>query len=179
MRFLFLLVIILPIAELVLLIKVGQSIGLLPTVVLVLATAAIGVRILRQQSRSTLLRAQARMQGGELPGREIVEGFLISIGGALLLTPGFITDLFAICLLLPFTRRGLVNYLFARGRLEAMTSGSGAFVFTRFGAGPFSGPFSGQPPQGGPGRRDIYEGEFSRDDAPKTPLGGPNGPSEP
>jgi UPF0716 protein FxsA len=170
MRLLFLLFIIVPIAELMLLIKVGQTIGALPTIVLVLATAAIGVRILRHQSLSTLKRAQQRMQGGELPGREIVEGFLISIGGALMLTPGFITDLFAIFLLLPFTRKALVGYLFQKGRLKAMGTGPGAFVFTRFGGG--------WPPHGGPGGRDIYEGEYSRDDEPKTPLRGPKGPSE-
>src|SRR5687768_16079416 len=104
MRFLFLLIIVLPIAELMLLIEVGQEIGVLPTVLIVLATASSGIAILRRQSVSTLRRAQQRMQGGEMPGREIMEGFLISIGGALLLTPGFITDVFAICLLLPPTR---------------------------------------------------------------------------
>ena len=171
MRLLFLLFIIVPIAELMLLIRVGQTIGVLPTIVLVLATAAIGVRILRHQSLSTLKRAQQRMQSGEVPGKEIVEGFLISIGGALLLTPGFITDLFAIGLLLPPTRHALVGYLFRKGAMKAMSTGPGAFVFTRFGGG--------FPPQGGPGRRDIFEGEFSRDDEPKTPLRGPKGPSDP
>lgn len=176
MRFLFLLIIVLPIAELMLLIEVGQEIGVLPTVLIVLATASTGIAILRRQGVSTLRRAQQRMQGGEMPGREIMEGFLISIGGALLLTPGFITDVFAICLLLPPTRRALVGWLFRKGALAAMRSGPGAFVFTRFGGSSVGDRW---PPQGGPGRRDIYEGQFSREDEPKTPIGGPKGPSEP
>lgn len=175
MRFLFLLVIVLPIAELMLLVEVGQEIGVLPTVLLVFATAVAGMRILRHQSAGTMRRAQQRMQGGEMPGREIMEGFLISISGALLLVPGFITDVFALFLLLPPTRRALVGWLFRKGGMAAMQSGPGAFVFTRFGNSPFSGDW---PPQGGPGRRDIYEGEFSREDEPKTPLGGPKDPSD-
>src|SRR5690606_8901148 len=134
--------------------------------------AALGVSILRQQSANTLRRAQARMHGGELPARELFEGLLISIGGVLLLTPGLITDLFALFLLFPFSRRALANWLLRKGTLNAMNSGPGAFVFTRFG-----GP--GWPPQGGPGRRDIYEGEFSREEEPRTPLERPKDPSEP
>ena len=158
MRLLFLLFIILPIAELMLLFKVGQTLGVLPTIALVLFTATLGVRILKHQSRSTLLRAQQRMQGGELPGTEIIEGFLISIGGALLLTPGFITDLFAIVLLLPFTRRPLVQYLFNSGRMQTWGSMSHGFTFTRFGGG--------WPPHGGGRQKDVFEGEFTRE----TPL---------
>lgn len=160
MRLLFLLFIILPIAELMLLFKVGQTIGVIPTIALVLLTAAAGVRILKHQSRSTLQRAQQRMDSGELPGTEILEGFLISIGGALLLTPGFITDLFAIALLLPFTRRPLVQYLFKSGRTQAFGSFQGGFTFTRFGGG--------WPPQGGQSRKDVFEGEFTRE-APQNP----------
>jgi UPF0716 protein FxsA len=166
MRVLLLLFIVLPIAELMLLLKVGQTIGALQTVALVLLTAALGVFFLRRQSSATLRRAQQRMQGGELPGREIIEGFAISIGGALLLTPGFITDLFALFLLMPFTRRAFVNYLLAKGRLKAMSVGPGAAMFTRFGGG--------WPPHGGPGGKDIYEGEFTRDGRNDLPLRGPN-----
>lgn len=175
MRLLFLLFIILPIAELMLLFKVGQTLGVLPTLALVLFTATIGVRILKHQSASTMRHAQQRLQGGELPGTEIMEGFLISIGGALLLTPGFITDVFAILLLLPFTRRPLVRHLFTSGRMQGWAAGQEGFTFMRFGGG--------WPPQGGPGRRGIYEGEFTRDDQGKTPLQGPgqgkNTPTEP
>ncbi len=171
MRVLFLLFIILPIAELMLLFKVGQVIGALPTIAIVLLTATVGVRILRHQSLSTLKRAQQRMQSGELPGQEIIEGFMISIGGALLLTPGFITDVSAIGLLLPFTRRALVRYLIKGGRMQAFTSGPGAFGFTRFGGG--------WPPHGGPGAKDVYEGEFSREGRSDPSLGAPDHQNDP
>ncbi len=171
MRILFLLFIVLPIVELMLLFKVGQTIGALPTIAIVLFTATVGVRILRHQSFSTMKRAQQRMQSGELPGQEIIEGFLISIGGALLLTPGFITDLFAIALLLPFTRKTLVRYLFNSGRMQAWSQGPGAFTFTRFGGG--------WPPHGGPGGRDVYEGEFRREGRSEPSLGAPDHENDP
>jgi UPF0716 protein FxsA len=176
MRFLLLLLLLLPIAELMLLVEVGGEIGAIPTLLLVLAIAAIGLRVIRYQSTRNLRSAQQRMQGGEMPGREILEGFMISIAGGLLLVPGFITDAVALCLLVPPLRRALVGWLFRRGGMAAMHAGPGAFVFTRFGNSPFS---TGWPPQAGPGRRDIYEGEFSREDEPKTPLEGPKGPYEP
>jgi UPF0716 protein FxsA len=166
MRLLFLLFIILPIAELMLLLKVGQEIGALKTIALVLLTAALGVFFLRRQSSATIKRAHERIKDGELPGREIIEGFMISVGGALLLTPGFITDVFALFLLLPFTRSALVKYLLAKGRLAAMNAGPGAFMFTRFGGG--------WPPQGGPGRKDIFEGEFTREGRTDKTLRGPD-----
>lgn len=171
MRLLFLLFIILPIAELMLLFKVGQTIGVLPTIALVLFTATAGVRILQHQSRSTMQRAQQRLLGGELPGTEIVEGFLISIGGALLLTPGFITDIFAILLLLPFTRRPLVRYLFKSGRMQAFGSMSSGFTFTRFGGG--------WPPHGAQSQKDVFEGEFTREDPKNPSLRPPDGQNRP
>jgi len=160
MRLVFILFIVLPIAELMLLFKVGQTIGAIPTIALVLFTAAVGIRILKHQSRSTMQRAQERLQGGELPGFEVVEGVLSSVGGGLLLTPGFITDLFAIVLLLPFTRRPLVQYLFKTGQMQAFGSFPGGFSFTRFGGG--------WPPHGGASQKDVFEGEFTREE-PKSP----------
>jgi UPF0716 protein FxsA len=171
MRLLFLLFIILPIAELMLLFKVGQAIGVLPTIALVLFTATAGVRILKHQSRATMQRAQQRLQGGELPGTEILEGFLISIGGALLLTPGFITDVFAIVLLLPFTRRPLVQYLFKTGGMSTFGSMPGGFTFTRFGGG--------WPPHGGKGQKDVFEGEFTKEDPLNPSLRAPDGQNRP
>jgi UPF0716 protein FxsA len=167
MRLLFLFFIVMPIVELMLLFEVGQRIGALPTIALVLLTASLGVGILRHQSSSTLRRAQDRLQSGELPGQEIIEGFLISIGGALLLTPGFITDLFAIFLLLPFTRRALVRQLLKNGRWQTWGGSATGFTFTRFGRG--------FPPTNGAGRGGIYEGEFTRDGRSDKTLGGPDG----
>lgn len=165
MRLLFLLFIVLPIAELMLLFKVGQTIGALPTIAIVVLTAFVGSRILKRQSFSTLRRAQDRWQHGELPGREIIEGFFLSIGGALLLTPGFITDVFAVVLLLPWTRRALVSRLLSSGQLQNFGSGGAGFTFMHMGAGR---------PAPAPTDNDIYEGEFTRENPPAPKLPGPD-----
>ncbi|MGM0451137.1 MAG: FxsA family protein [Pseudomonadota bacterium] len=106
--------IIVPIIEMVVLIEVGGMIGALPTVGLVLLTAVIGAAMLRQQGAATLLRANQRMASGELPAREMAEGLLLAIGGALLLTPGFITDGVGFACLIPQTRRWLSSYVMNR-----------------------------------------------------------------
>ena len=93
MRFLFALFIAIPILEMVVLIQVGQQIGALWTIVLVLLTAFIGINLLRYQGLSTLSRATWRMQSGQIPAQEMLEGILLAVGGALLLTPGFVLSL--------------------------------------------------------------------------------------
>lgn len=124
MRFLLPLFIIIPIVEMWVLIEVGARIGALPTIALVFLTAAIGLALLRQQGLSTLLRADQRMAEGQLPAQEVLEGILLAVGGALLLTPGFITDAFGFACLLPPTRKLLVASLLKQ-----------AVVTARFGAG--------------------------------------------
>lgn len=92
MRPLLLLFIVTPILEMWLLITVGREIGALPTIGLVFLTAIVGLAMLRRQGISTVMRAQQKMQTGEVPAREMVEGIFLAVGGALLLTPGFFTD---------------------------------------------------------------------------------------
>jgi UPF0716 protein FxsA len=87
-----------------LLIEVGGYIGVWPTIALVMITAVIGVALLRRQGLATLTRGMGRLQRGELPASEIVEGLLLAVAGALLLTPGFVTDAVGFVLLTPFTR---------------------------------------------------------------------------
>ena len=101
MRFLFILFIAMPILEMLVLIKVGGLIGALPTVGLVLLTAVVGMSLLRQQGPSTLARAQDKMRHGGMPAKEMVEGIFLAVGGALLLTPGFITDFIGFCCFFP------------------------------------------------------------------------------
>lgn len=161
--FLFLFIV-MPIVEMVVLIKVGGMIGALNTVGLVLLTAVIGAALLRQQGLSTLLRANQRLNSGELPAREVAEGLILAVGGALLLTPGFVTDTIGFLCLLPGSRQWLAGHALKR----MMVSGqSGSFTF-RAGSGPFGpgqGPFGpGADPlntgSGPGGRDDIIEGEY-------------------
>ena len=121
MRFLFLLFIVVPVIEITLLINVGQAIGAWYTVGLVLLSAFIGVNMLRYQGMSTLARAQQRMNAGQIPGSEMVEGVVLAVGGALLLTPGFVTDVIGFFCLIPFTRQWLAKLLFSRFSVVAMS----------------------------------------------------------
>jgi UPF0716 protein FxsA len=103
-----------PIIEIYLLIQVGQVIGAGWTIFLVVFTAVIGVWLLRIQGLSTLMRAQQKMQQGQLPAREILEGMGLVVAGALLLTPGFFTDTVGFFLLFPPTRIWLVSRVASR-----------------------------------------------------------------
>ncbi len=149
--------VVLPIVEMVILIEVGSAIGALSTVGLVLLTAVIGAAMLKQQGAATLLRANQRMESGELPAREVAEGMLLAIGGALLLTPGFVTDAVGFACLVPFTRRWIAGRMMNR-----MVVQGNVFM---------GGGMSGGPQ--GP-RRDRYgnviiEGEYEREDDPVAP----------
>jgi UPF0716 protein FxsA len=101
--------IVLPILEMYVLIKVGGSLGALNTVLLVLLTALIGVALLRVQGFRTLMNARNKLGMAQLPAEEIITGIFLAIGGALLLTPGFITDIFGFLCLVPLTRRILLK----------------------------------------------------------------------
>lgn len=109
MRYLLPTFIVLPILEMYVLIKVGGNLGALNTVLLVLLTALIGVALLRVQGFRTLMNAKNKLGMAQLPAEEIITGIFLAIGGALLLTPGFITDIFGFLCLVPFTRRVLLK----------------------------------------------------------------------
>lgn len=103
---LFLLVafIVVPLAELWVLIQVGQAIGVLPTVLLLLADAVLGTWLFRSQGRKTWQAFREALIERRLPAVEVADGALVVFGGALLLTPGFITDVLGVLCLLPPTR---------------------------------------------------------------------------
>jgi UPF0716 protein FxsA len=93
-----------PIVELWLIIEIGGLIGLWPTLALLLADALLGSLLLRHQGRGAWRRFNQALAERRFPGREVADGLMIAIGGTLLLTPGFITDVFGLLLLLPPTR---------------------------------------------------------------------------
>ena len=102
---------IVPIVEIYLLIQVGQVIGALWTVFLVVLTAVIGVWLLKIQGMSMLQRAQDKMHTGQMPAEEMLEGIGLVLAGAFLLTPGFFTDSLGFLLLFPPARIWLVHKL--------------------------------------------------------------------
>ncbi len=109
---------VIPIIEVYLLIEVGGLIGAGWTILLVVLTAVIGVNLLRQQGLSTLMRANQVMSQGQIPAMEMMEGLFLAVGGALLITPGFFTDAIGFICLLPFTRRGIIQYLLLNSAIK-------------------------------------------------------------
>jgi len=101
---LFLVFIVLPLAELYVIIQVGNAIGIWWTLLLLLADSILGTALLRSQGRTVWRRFNTALAEGRMPHREVVDGALVILGGAFLITPGFITDVFGILLLLPPTR---------------------------------------------------------------------------
>lgn len=145
---LLLLFLLVPLVEIYLLIEVGSVIGAIPTIGLVVFTAVLGSLLLRQQGLSTLHRVQQSMMRGELPAMELLEGAVLVISGAMLLTPGFFTDTLGFLGLIPVVRQHLVR----------------AFVdrYFRF----------QQPHQGASQHRErgpvTLEGEYTREDSDKN-----------
>ena len=130
----FILFLVIPIIEIFFLIKVGEVIGAFPTIILVVLTAVIGAGLLRQQGLSTLARFQQNLSSGKLPAQELVEGIMLAVGGALLMTPGFVTDTMGFLCLLPFSRKFIAANIIKRSTAK----------FTAGMSGGFSGGFSGQ-----------------------------------
>src|SRR4051812_38160972 len=117
-----LLFIVVPIAELALLIQVGQWIGVWWTVRLLVADALIGSWLLRHEGRSAWRRFNEALVEGRIPHNEVVDGVLVIFGGVLLLTPGFITDIFGALFLIPPTRIVMRRLLVRRGALKLVGS---------------------------------------------------------
>lgn len=93
-----------PILEIAVFITVGQQIGVLPTLALILVTAIAGSILLRVQGFGVLARIRQTMDAGRMPGRELVHGVMILVAGVLLLTPGFVTDTLGFLLFIPAIR---------------------------------------------------------------------------
>jgi UPF0716 protein FxsA len=96
--------IVVPIVELYVIIQIGSLIGVWPTIALLLADALLGSLLLRHQGRGAWRRFNAALAERRFPGREVADGLLIAIGGTLLLTPGFVTDIVGLVFLVPPTR---------------------------------------------------------------------------
>src|SRR6478735_5453979 len=112
--------IVVPIAELALLIQVGQAIGVWWTVLILIADALLGSYLLRTQGRLAWRRFNEALVSGRLPHKEVVDGVLVIFGGVLLLTPGFITDIFGLLFLIPPTRVLVRRLIVRRATLRVM-----------------------------------------------------------
>src|SRR3954463_10329459 len=120
MFLLVLLFIVVPIAELYVIIQVGEAIGIWPTLALLFLDAILGSYLLKHQGRSAWRRFNEALAQRRFPGKEVVDGALILVGGTLLLAPGFITDIFGAILLIPPTR-AIVRSLLRRFTIGRFT----------------------------------------------------------
>ena len=168
---LLLLFILVPIAELYVIIQIGGAIGVLPTLALLIVDSLVGAALARSQSRAAWERFNRALAEGRVPGREVFDGAMIIVGGTLLLTPGFLTDIVGLILLVPPTRALVRAFL---KRTVARRAGVAWRVSTFGGGGPNgSGRF--------PGRGPEYDYEGSARDVTEPPpeLPDPAEPNEP
>jgi UPF0716 protein FxsA len=165
---LFLGFLVLPVLEIYVIIQVGSVIGGWPTVALLLAESLLGAWIMRREGRRAWRSLRETFLAGTIPDRELADAGLVLVGGALLLTPGFITDLFGFLFVLPFTRplvRRALSAFFARrvriGQERAAVFPPG--LFDRFGPGGDAEPPA---PPASPGP--VIKGRIVRDDEPRA-----------
>ena len=136
-RILAVLFIVVPILEIWVLTQVAGGIGWLNAISLVIVVSAVGAWMVKQQGLGAIRRVEQRLAEGSLPSKELVDGVLIAVGGALMLTPGFITDAVSLLLLLPPTRVIVRTWLMARygERIRSATIGGAATGAAGFGHG--------------------------------------------
>lgn len=158
MRAFLLLLLLFPVLELFVLVKVGMSIGFLPTFLLVVAGSMLGIFVVRVAGLATAISARASLARGELPAQQMLNGLMMTIGGGLLVLPGFLSDVLGLLCLMPFTRRLLIGKV--RQRAEAQASRQRAFADNLRSANP-GHPGAGYPGATSPGARrpDVIEGE--------------------
>ena len=131
--------IVVPVAEIALLIEIGSKIGGARTILIVILTAILGAWLVRQQGFATITKVQQELNAGRVPAMQMAEGLALLIAGAVLLTPGFITDIFGFALLVPPVRQAMISWVAQRGLIRTMP---------------------GQSPQRTDRRGQVIEGEY-------------------
>ncbi|NHN54791.1 FxsA family protein [Calidifontibacter sp. DB0510] len=152
-----------PIVEIAVIVAVGRTIGGWQTFGLLLIWSLIGAWLVRREWGHAWGALSTALRTGAMPARELSDAALVLVGGVLLLTPGFVTDLFGLFLLLPFTRpvsRGILQAAVAR---RVLAGAGPAFPGGMPYAGPGADPRSGRP-QRSPASDDVIEGEIVDED---------------
>ena len=145
----FLIFLIVPFIEISLFIKVGSEIGIWNTILLCIVNAVIGAILVRIQGVNTLLALQAQMRKGEMPLQQIFDGLCITVAGALLVVPGFFTDVIGFSLLVPWVRKMLRGFMISSMGLSEVSNRMAA----------------GRTKDG----EDVIDGEFTRVDQDRLP----------
>lgn len=165
-RLLFVFFIIIPIIEISVLMQVGELLGLWPTIGVVILSAWVGAKYVRQQGLATLQSVQAKMAQGEMPSSDIVTGLMLLVAGVLLVTPGFVTDIFGLSLLVPNIRQAIAKSVQKHINVNAHVAGNhaaGGFhhgnTYEHEG---FSQPSSPESKAIPPHHSETIEGEYTR-----------------
>ncbi len=153
--------IVVPISEIYVLLEVSDIIGVGYTIALVILTAVVGAALMRAQGLATMLRMREEIARGEPPAATLVEGVMLLFAGALLLTPGFITDTMGFLCLTPAVRSAIAKKAVASAVVGAQGSAFRGEVGAGFGAR--RGGFASDD--------DVIDGEFSRDEEQSPPQG--------
>lgn len=133
-KFLVLAFIAMPIVEIFVLLEVSDEIGGWTTIGIIILTAMVGSFLVKQQGMQTYGSAQKKMQSGQLPETELLEGLFILVAGILLLTPGFVTDIFGLVCLIPLTRKLLIHQMLKKVKFQSVHTqfhGQGFHNFTQ------------------------------------------------
>jgi UPF0716 protein FxsA len=163
LRWVFLALLVVPIVEIAAIIAVGRVIGGWQTLLLLVVESALGAWIVKREGARTWLALQEALRSGRMPSRQLADAALVLIGGTLLLTPGFVTDILGIVLLLPPTRV-LVRGVIARRLLPRLVVSR----FGGYGPVPQRGPDGGAPPRRRrPGGGSDVEGTATEIDPPQ------------
>ncbi|HEX8803010.1 MAG TPA: FxsA family protein [Acidimicrobiales bacterium] len=168
-----LLFLVVPIAELAVIVAVAGNIGVVNTIGLLILVSVVGAWLAKREGVGVLVRTRAALERGELPSREVADGFLILLAGALMITPGFLSDCLALVLLFPPTRavvrRTVLAAVARRGAVTVVTSGRGA------GSRSFGPRGDVRRPGAGPGAGGVWDVESWEDEPPtrRDELGGP------
>jgi UPF0716 protein FxsA len=143
-----------PVVELYLLITIGQSLGAELTIGLVLVTGLLGATLAKREGARVLRNWQESMARGQMPKEGVVSSLLVLVGGVLLVTPGVVTDVTGLLLLVPWTRRWVADIVRTRleARMQVHTLGPDPSMFAE-------GPFEARPPEGAVIDVDIVEAE--------------------
>ncbi|MEM7287832.1 MAG: FxsA family protein [Actinomycetota bacterium] len=157
-----LLFIVVPIVELYVIVQVAGGIGVLETIGLLIVVSVVGAWLVRREGLGVLRKVQTQLAAGEMPTKQIVDGGLIMFAGALMLTPGFVTDAVGVLLLIPPTRIAVRTILMRRFRGRIQTVGPSAAGF----GGPFGAGFGTGPVYDVRGTEQV---DLERDDAPNDP----------
>ena len=157
---LFLAFVLVPVAEIAVFIEVGGAIGLWPTLALIILTAMAGTWMIRLQGLATLQRARTQLDKGVMPITEVFDSLCLLVAGALLLTPGFITDAIGGLLLVPAVRKPLYGWMAGRREMQA---------------GPAAAGHAPGRPGGAAGKTTVIEGQYEEVDPGDEPMPPPKG----